>query len=85
MLLMIFHGANLLPEGLETGEFKVNGTAELDGLKAIAIVAYTRNPYDDGLTSQQPTGYGVSLNGIPTGLYYCACSFDMLPRFTYEY
>lgn len=34
-------GANLLPEGLETGEFKIGGTAEFDDLEPINIVAYS--------------------------------------------
>lgn len=34
-------GANLLPEGLETGEFKVGGTAEFDDLEPINVVAYS--------------------------------------------
>lgn len=71
-------GANLMPEGLETGEFKVGGTAEIDGLEPVAIIAYTRNPYEDGLTDTKPHGYGTVLNGIPSGLYYCICSFDLL-------
>lgn len=71
-------GANLMPEGLETGEFKVGGTAEIDGLEPVAIIAYTRNPYEDGLTDTEPHGYGTVLNGIPSGLYYCICSFDLL-------
>lgn len=71
-------GANLMPEGLETGEFKVGGTAEINGLEPVAIIAYTRNPYEDGLTDTEPHGYGTVLNGIPSGLYYCICSFDLL-------
>lgn len=34
-------GANLLPEGLETGEFKIGGTAEFDDLEPINVVAYS--------------------------------------------
>lgn len=34
-------GANLLPEGLETGEFKVGGTAEFDDLEPINVIAYS--------------------------------------------
>ena len=34
-------GANLLPEGLEIGEVKVNGTAEFDDLEMVPIIAYS--------------------------------------------
>lgn len=74
----IYRGANLLPEGLETGEFKVGGVADFDELIPVAIVAYSRNPYTDGLTSQVPTAQGVIANGIPNGMFFCICSFDML-------
>lgn len=47
-------GSNLLPEGLETGEFKVGGTAEFDDLKPVYIVAYTRDPHEDGYTDHTP-------------------------------
>lgn len=71
-------GANLINEGLETGEFKVGGTAELSELMPVAVIAYTRNPYDDGLTNQQPSALGVQVNGIPNGMYFCVCSFYYL-------
>ena len=38
---MMFLGANLMPENLETGEFKVGGTADFDDLEAIPVVAYS--------------------------------------------
>ena len=38
-------GSNLLPEGLETGEFKVGGTAEFDELEPINIIAYSGSNY----------------------------------------
>lgn len=38
-------GSNLLPEGLETGEFKVDGTAEFDELEPINIIAYSGSNY----------------------------------------
>lgn len=71
-------GANLLNEGLETGEFKVGGTANFNELMPVAVIAYTRNPYDDGLTNQQPSALGVQVNGIPNGMYFCVCSFYYL-------
>lgn len=74
MYQMIFHGNNLIPEGLETGEFKIEGTAEIDGLNPIYIVAYSRNPHDDGLTSQVPQAQGIIINGVASGLFYCICN-----------
>ena len=72
-------GANLIPEGLETGEFKVGGTAEFDELQPIAIIAYTRNPKEDGFTDQLPSSsQGVIANGIPNGMYFLIVSFDYL-------
>lgn len=38
-------GANLLPETLETGEYKVGGTAEIDDLEPWYIVAYAEDTY----------------------------------------
>ena len=37
---MMYHGANLIPENIETGEYKVGGTAEIDDLEPVYIVAY---------------------------------------------
>lgn len=38
-------GANLLPESLETGEYKVGGTAEIDDLEPWYIVAYADDTF----------------------------------------
>lgn len=73
-----FLGFNLIPEGLETGEYKIGGTAEFDELEPIYIIAYTRNPYDDGLTPDQPIAMGVIANGIPNGMYFGIASADMI-------
>lgn len=68
-------GANLIPEGLELGELKVGGIADFDELTPIAVIAYSRNPHDDGLTENPIVVKGVNANGIPGGVYYCVCSF----------
>lgn len=34
-------GANLIPEGLETGEFKIDATSSLDDLEPVTIIAYS--------------------------------------------
>ena len=72
------HGANLIPEGLETGEFQIDSNADINMMKPIYIVAYGRNPKDDGLTEQTPTGLGIIANGIPNGMYYCVVSQNMI-------
>ena len=44
--MKIYHGANLYPEGLETGEYKVGGNpAEIDGLNPVYIVAYAEDSF----------------------------------------
>lgn len=40
MYLKMFHGANLLPENLEKGEYKVGGTAEFDELEPVWVVGF---------------------------------------------
>lgn len=68
---MIFLGANLEPEGFETGEFKIEATGDINGLKPVYIVAYGRNPKDDGLTQTTPAAQGMIINGVASGLFYC--------------
>lgn len=61
-------GNNLLPEGLETGEYKIGGTAEIDGLEPAYIVAYG---------SKEDFGY--KYNGIYSGiLFYAFTDSDQL-------
>lgn len=68
--MMIFHGANLIPEGLETGEYKVGGTAEIDDLEPVYIVAYAVDTF------------GNKLNGIFSGIQFLAYSdVDLLKAF----
>lgn len=40
-----YPGSNLLPESLETGEYKVGGTAEIDDLEPWYIVAYADDTF----------------------------------------
>lgn len=72
-------GNYLIPEGLEFGELKVQGTASFDDLIPVAIIAYSRDPNADGFT-QQPvvSSQGVIANGIPNGMFYWIVSFDYL-------
>lgn len=75
---MTCHGNNLIPEGLELGELKISGTANFDELLPVAIIAYTRNPKDDGLTQETPIAQGVIANGIPNGMFFWIVSFEYL-------
>lgn len=74
-------GTNLEPEGLEIGEPIVQSTADIEALQPVAIIGYTRNPEEDGLTTTSETvnQYGTYLNGIPTGIFFDAVSFNLLP------
>lgn len=41
-------GANLINEGLETGEFIENASTSIQGLNPVYIIAYARNPNEGG-------------------------------------
>lgn len=60
---MTCHGANLIPEGLETGDYEVGGTAEIDDLEPVYIVAYGKE-----------TDFGYTYNGIFSGILFYAFS-----------
>lgn len=67
---MTYHGANLIPETFETGEYKVGGTAEIDDLEPWYIVAYLEDTY------------GHKVNGIYSGIqYYVYSDADVLRGF----
>lgn len=70
-------GANLVPENLETGEYKVQNTASVSGLEAYYVVAFS--DYKITLGSQDynlypivpPIGsYTKNINGIPSAVAY---------------
>lgn len=73
-------GANLVPEGLETGEFKVSNSYSFQELEPVAVVAYTRNPSTDDLTDLiiPPDQQGVIVNGIPNGMFLMVSSINRL-------
>ena len=62
----IRHGFNLLPEGLETGEFKVGGTAEFDELEPIYIVAFIGDNFGQETISNR----GYEYNGIYSSIAF---------------
>lgn len=53
-------GANLIPEGLETGEFKIDGTAGFSELEPVYIIAFTGDNYNGKPLKQT----GFEYNGI---------------------
>ena len=80
---MIFHGNNLLPEGFETGEFKVDSSAEIDDLECCYIIAYSGKQIkaNDGTTilqSLQQGGY--SYNGV-----FSSITFILTNKYGFNY
>lgn len=83
-------GANLVPENLETGEFKVGGTANVTGLNPVYVWAYSDNNidlYDVGSTttqnysllgpSTQSAYQGVhNVNGVFTSVYFIVATSE---------
>lgn len=66
-----FPGANLIPEGLEAGEIKIESSANFNELSPVYVVAYGRDPYVDGLTPEQTTSQGTIANGVYNGCWFC--------------
>lgn len=78
--MKMFHGANLVPEDLETGEYKIQGTASVQDLEPVFITAYS-NDYIEIADVAGGTTYNCGLmgsggvnaknvNGIPTHVYF---------------
>ena len=63
-------GANLIAEGLETGEYIENASTSISGLNPNYVIAYARNPNEGGGDSGTFVYNGCYVNGIPSGLYY---------------
>ena len=83
---MIPHGTNLIPEGLETGEFKIGGTAEIDDLEPAYIVAFSGDTLKDnqGGTIDTVNQNGYSYNGIYSSITFAVCNdygFNVLMAF----
>lgn len=72
----IFHGANLLPEGLEIGEVKVSGTAEFDELEMVSIIAYSGDklPGLNGHLVFDVKQGGYVVNGITSSIAFIICA-----------
>lgn len=64
-------GANLLPENIETGEYKIQGTAELESLAPAYIFAYSKETINVAGSDISLLGSGhKNINGIPIACYY---------------
>ena len=67
-------GANLVPEGLESGEYKIGASASIADLVAYPVVAYTKDTIKIMGTTYDITRLGSSyylpVNGIETCLFY---------------
>lgn len=67
-------GANLVPENLETGEFKVAGTANVTGLSPVYVWAYSDPKIKLGQSGTEYTLSSTSnvhyVNGIFTSVYF---------------
>ena len=79
----MFHGANLVPENLETGEFKVGATGDVSGLSPVYVIGYSHDTIK--IQGAGTTVYSCSVetaagefafstNGIPTSIYYICCT-----------
>ena len=81
---MIYHGNNLIPEGLEFGELKVEGTAEFDELEPAYVVAYSGDSYQVGDDAPVPIKQeGYSYNGIYSSVTFAVANeygFSVLMR-----
>lgn len=56
-------GANLIPENLETGEYKIGGTANITGLNPVYVCAYSGNSLSMGGGTYNFPDYSI-VNGI---------------------
>lgn len=79
-------GANLVPEGLETGEFKCGGTASFTELEPAYIVAYIGDNY---VTSKGNTinvsQIGYLYNGIYSAITFAVCDYPRVSSFNVNY
>lgn len=72
---MIHHGNFLIPEGLEFGELKVEGTAEFDELEPAYVLAYSGDSYqvgNDPAVSVSQNGYNY--NGIYSSVTFAVAN-----------
>lgn len=71
MFQMIFHGNNLIPEGLEIGETKIQSTFSNYDFEPCYIVAYSGDRISDSVTVDQS---GEVVNGIFSSVALLLCN-----------
>lgn len=69
-----YPGFNLIPEGLETGEYKIGGTAEFDNLEPVWVVAYLGNTWNSSGTDIPIGNGGYIANGIAQSVTFIICT-----------
>lgn len=69
-----YPGFNLIPEGLETGEYKIGGTAEFDNLEPVWVVAYLGNTWNSNGTDIPIGDGGYIANGIAQSVTFIICT-----------
>lgn len=80
----MFHGSNLIPEGLEIGEVKTNGTAEFDELEgAVVVVAYSGdkvpiNANGDTIDIEQSS---FTVNGVLSSVCFLCMYYNLASKF----
>lgn len=81
-------GANLLPENLETGEYKIAGVGGVDNLAPVYVIAYTgykimyKETGDVTVDYKEYlTDHGNAINGIPQAMAFIAT--DSLTKYYY--
>lgn len=75
-------GANLIPEGVETGEFKIEGTADFEELEPLYVIAYLASE----ITLQGTTYHftGGKYNGILNGILFIVGDADMINSILFD-
>lgn len=69
-------GANLLPEGVETGEFKIEATADFEELEPYYVIAYLASEITLESTTYHFTG--GNYNGILNGILFIVGDAEMI-------
>ncbi len=69
-------GANLIPETLETGEYKISNTTGFEDLSPLYVVAYGQKDLEWDDTTYTYTG--GSINGIFSGILFCVGDYDFM-------
>lgn len=75
-------GNNLIPESLETGEFKIEGTADFEELEPLYVIAYLASEITLEGTTYHFTG--GKYNGILNGIMFIVGDTDMINSILFD-